>query len=415
MAIALIDCLHFYVSCERLFRPDLNGQPVVVLSNNDGCAVALSAEARALGLERGSAWFFHRHLRQVRLFSSNYVLYGDISARLMRFVAARVPNIEVYSIDEAFVTLPPTADPLTFIEALRLDIQQAIGIPVRIGLGSTKTQAKCACALIKSERPPNHCYVLGRDRALSQELRQVPVTAIWGIGPAAGRKLHATGVVNAAELAALDERWVLRNLTITGYRIQQELRGIAAIGMERAHALRQHVSCSRGFSRPISSLAELAEAVSSYAEVAIEKLRRHRLEATEILVYIATDPFRPAQRKYYNQARHALPGASSSLLVIIPICMQLLQSIYRSGYAYKKAGVLLLKLHPATHHQHELFTDHERDERLMAALDTIQQRFGRRRIFMASSGIPARRQWQTRAALRSPRFTTCWQELPEVF
>ena len=415
---ALVDCNNFYASCERVFTPRLEGQPIVVLSNNDGCVVARSNEAKALGIGMGVPEFQIRPLlraHRVRVFSSNYRLYGDMSQRVMETLEQFCPDLEVYSIDEAFLSLGGFAQRnLTeYGRQIRRTVKQWTGLPVSVGTAETKTLAKIANRIAK--RTPDIegvCDLLAcpdRDTLLSR----VAVEDVWGIGRNHARVLNQHGITTALQLRGVDDQWIRRRMGIVGLRLVMELRGISCLDLEQCPAPKQSLTCSRAFGTLISTLTEMEEAVSVYTSRVAEKLRREQLAAMVLTVCLTTNEFKEGPQ-YSNALTLNLPIATDSTTDLIRSALQGIRAIYRDGYRYKKAGVMLTDLVPSSQRQADLFDyrDREKSKRLMSALDSINDRWGAGSLQYASSGIS--NALKTQFHRRSPAYTTDWDALPIV-
>ncbi|MBU1230931.1 MAG: Y-family DNA polymerase [Proteobacteria bacterium] len=417
---ALVDCNNFYASCERLFRPELTGRPVVVLSNNDGCVIARSAEAKALGIPMGAPAFqWERRFRAsgVAVFSSNFALYGDLSARIMTILEDMAPGVEVYSIDEAFLDLSGVADLEALCRAMRERVLRWVGIPVSIGLASTKTLAKLANRVAKKQ--PRHGGVFALEGAQSVEavLGATEVGDVWGIGPRHARRLWARGARTALDFARLPRAWVRREMSVVGLCTQLELSGVSCLSLERAPAARKSLLCSRSFGRLVSERGHLREAVASYAVRVAEKLRREGAEAATVQVFIATPRHRENLPQHSATATIALRTPTAHTPEIIRAALRALDQCFRSGYEYQKAGVMLLGLAPACARQISLLDqdpgERRRQQALMGALDAANRRFGNGALRYAITTAPDR-PWHMRQLRRSPRYTTNWGELPRV-
>ncbi len=412
--IALVDCNSFYVSCERVFDPALLGRPVIVLSNNDGCVVALSAEAKALGLVRGRPLFqiaalVRRHGVVVR--SSNYSLYGDMSRRVMATLARFSPDLEIYSIDEAFLDLDGFRgrDLAAYGREIRRTVLRWTGIPVSIGLASTKTLAKVAGHLAK--KSPEGVVLLAEAAEIERALEATAVGEVWGVGPQYARKLQASGLSTARQLRDTDPAWIRRVMTVGGVRTAMELRGIASLPLVQGVPLPQSIVRSRSFSKPVESLDELRAAVSVHLSTAAEKLRQAGAVAGRVSVFILTNRFRPDQPQHCGSDGVKLQEPTADTPLLLGRAVAILERLFRPGHVYKKAGVTLTELSRADAVQLTLFetADRERSRRLMAALDHINGRLGDDTVHAASCGFG--QDWQMRREHHSPRYTTCWQEL----
>jgi DNA polymerase V len=414
----LIDCNNFYVSCERLFQPTLLGKPVVVLSNNDGCVIARSDEAKALGIPMGLPAFKLAALvkeHPIEVYSSNYTLYGDLSARVMTTLTEWTPEVEVYSIDEAFLkfaTLP--LDALTaYGQTMRATIHQWTGIPVSIGIASTKTLAKLANRLAKRSPEAQGVVALTSPSEIEAVLACTPIEDIWGIGPGYTRRLHAREIRTALQLRDVNDRWIRQELGIVGLRLVWELRSISCLPLELCPPPKQSLMVSRSFGRPITTLSEMREAVATYMTRAAEKLRRHHVAAGVLTVFLMTSRF-TEEPQYSNCVTMPLPVAIQDTAELIGHALRGVEQIFREGYRYQKAGVILTALVPAHQVQTHLFDSHdrERSQKLMAVIDMINAEWGSGTIRYAAMGL--RPAWIMRCARRSPRYTTRWEELAVV-
>ncbi|MBW6520598.1 MAG: Y-family DNA polymerase [Desulfoarculaceae bacterium] len=415
---ALVDCNNFYVSCERLFRPELNGKPVVVLSNNDGCIVARSNEAKALGIPMGAPFFKFRGLlarHNVHVFSSNYALYGDLSSRVMKVLQQMEADVAVYSIDEAFVSLPVTQiwNRGKYAAELREKVRKHVGIPVSIGIATTRTLAKIANRVAKKEARYQGIFDLVDNRQTEEILARTAVNDVWGIGSRSTEKLQRHGIHTALDLKRADETWVRKHLTVVGARTVMELNETPCISLEKAPPCSKSIITSRTFGQPITDIGNLREAVISYASIAAEKLRKQGAEANTLNLFITTGLF-DEQSSYSNNQTVTFPRPTSSTSVLVTAALQCLKSIYRPDYRYRKAGVMLAGIVSQGYRQQELFsrTTVKEEKPLMAALDRINNKWGRHII---QYGMTAGdRPWSMQQSRKSPAYTTNWQELPVV-
>lgn len=417
---ALVDCNNFYASCERLFQPGLNGKPIVVLSNNDGCIVARSNEAKALGIPMGAPMFKMKYLIEkhgVHVFSSNYALYGDLSHRVMDVLRQMECNVEVYSIDEAFLSLPVNKvwDRLEYVAELRERVRKHVGIPVSIGIATTKTLAKIANRVAKKNPQHQGVFDLVGNSQMNQILQGTDVGDVWGIGRRSAEKLIRRGIYTAYDLKHADETWIRKHLTVVGARTVMELNEIPCISLEKAPPCPKSIVTSRTFGHPITDIENLREAVISYVSLAAEKLRKQEVEADSLNLYITTGPF-DEQSNYSNNQTITLARPTSSTPDLIAAALSCLKSIYRPGYRYRKAGVMLTGIVKQGYRQQELFSPlvpAKEDKSLMAALDKINDKWGRRTIqygMITDSDKP----WSMQQARKSPAYTTNWHELPVV-
>ncbi len=438
---ALVDCNNFYVSCERVFAPQLEGQPVVVLSNNDGCLISRSDEAKALGLKMGEPYHLVRPLlaqHGVRVFSSNYALYGDMSRRVVQVLAGFTAGVEVYSIDEAFLDfggmglLEP--DLLAYGQRVRATLKTHTGIPTCVGIAPTKTLAKLANRLARAHGQQG-VLVLPDAARWQEALALAPVESIWGVGRRYGHKLQEMGVSTGADLAALPEQWLRRHLGgVVGQRLWRELHGQPCLDWNPAEwdddhdqlrpgaASRHSVTCTRSFGRPQHEAAVLAEAVATFTAKAAVKLRRHGLAAHLVTVILGTDRYAPAAGPATRTAVLHLPEATNETAVLTQTALQGLRQLCRPGVAYQRAGILFGGLEPVGQAQLSLFSapaaDQQRRQQLMTTLDALNTRYGRPLVQLAAAGVarpvagqPLAPVWAGRSAHRSPRYTTGWDEL----
>ena len=448
----LVDANNFYVSCERVFQPRYEKRPVVVLSNNDGNVVSRSAEVKALGIPMGAPYFEVKDLLKANntaVFSSNYALYGSMSARVMYCLAQRVPAIEIYSIDEAFLDLHGLEQHLTpylgrleeLAQTLRTAVKRRTGIPTCVGIAPTKTLAKLANRLAK--KLPDLAGVLYLDSAERQAwaLRQVPVGDVWGVGRQYAAKLTAAGIDSAADLTRVSEAWARKHLGgVVGARLVQELQGRPCAGLypsEDGSLSRQSISCSRSFGQPLTSYADVLAAVATFLTRAAEKLRAHGDQAHVLTVYLSKNRFDPRVLPPYSRsATLTLPGGpTADTLVLLNYAGTLLRRLWEPGVAYHKAGVVLDGLEPpGTGQQLDLFAPAApplvlpekpallpQRPNLMARLDALNERFGRGTVRVATA-VPApshlvnngtvnRSPWEGKAQWRSPAFTTRLEDL----
>lgn len=417
---ALVDCNNFYVSCERLFDPGLIDRPVIVLSNNDGCAVARSNEAKALGIRFGAPFHEIKELveaRGVAVFSSNYTLYADISRRVMKTLEAQAPRMEVYSIDEAFLDLRGlSADRReSFCRDLHRSVRQWTGIPVSIGVAPTKTLAKAANRLAKKSPRTGGVLDLTDLRWRERALASMAAEDVWGVGPRLARRLAAGGIRTARDLRDAPARQIRRRFSVVLERTLLELSGIPALGLEEHPQPRLSITTSRSFGRKVTALAELREAVASYVARASEKLRAQGLLAGALSVFVQTNPFSKRDPQYQASRLFTPPEATDDAFTLIRLALEGTASLYRSGFRYHKAGVMLLDLVPARQHQPSLFACGDgrlRARRLMRTVDDLNRRLGGGAVRFGAEGLnPA---WSMRRERKSPAFTTQWTELPRV-
>ena len=410
----LADCNNFYVSCEHVFQPDLARRPVIVLSNNDGCVVARSPEAKRLGIAMGVPLFQVRSIverHDVEVMSSNYALYGDLSERVMSLFAAAAPRIEVYSIDECFLDLDRLAIPDlgSWLRDLRSKVHRWTGIPVSIGTGPTKTLAKLANRLAKSSPRTDGVLDLANNPAwIEPALSRTAVGDIWGIGPRRAKMLGEAGLRTALDLRAAPDGWVRKRMGIVGLRIVHELRGIACHALETQPPAKQSTCVSRTFARAVRDPGEVRDAIASFAERAAAKLRAARQVCGALQVFVATDRFDPTAARHSASGSAGFTTPTADSRPIAAAASRIFEDIRREGVVYRKAGVLLLDLSPEDSVAPTLFPETP-DDRLMPAVDAINKRHGRGAIGLGLAATGAA--WRMRQLYRSPRFTTRWQEL----
>ena len=417
---ALIDCNNFYASCERAFRPELNGRPVVVLSNNDGCVIARSEEAKALGVGMGTPYFKCRSLldrRGVAVFSSNYALYGDMSARVMRILSRFCPAVEVYSIDEAFCDLTGVpGGPEAYARRVRATVRAWTGIPVSVGIARTKTLAKLANRFAKRQPRCRGVFDLDASPAPDRVLRWTDIGDVWGVGPRHAKRLRARGVDNALLFRDLKRDWVQKKMTVSGLHTLLELRGFPCLGFQAGPADKKTIVSSRSFGRPVTRLDHMLEAAAQYTTRAAEKLRRQGSVASAIMVSLQTNSFKLGQPQYANALSVPLSVATAHTPTLIRAARAGMESIFREGYEYKKCSVMLSGLEPEHGRWLSLLAlppdDRPNDGPLMRAVDAVNNRWGRDTVSFAASGTA--RQWRMKREMRSPRYTTVWEEIPTV-
>ena len=419
--LALIDANNFYASCEQAFDPALLGRPVVVLSNNDGCVVSRSSEARQLGIAMGRPYFqiaeqLARHGVVVR--SSNYALYGDMSQRLMSSLEPCVADLEVYSIDEAFARLPRPrhGDLNRWASGLRSRIRHSLGLPIAIGLAPTKVLAKLANRIAKADSRHAGVFDLGSVADPSPWLEQTPVEEVWGVGRQLSRWCRLRGISNARQLRDMASGELRAKAGVVGLRLQLELQGVSCLPLEEEPAAKRETCVSRSFSQPITEEQQLRQAVASYVVRAAEKLRRQGQRAGRLTVFARTSPFAPG---FYSQtASLVLPLASNDTAVLLQAALRLVPSLYRPHKRFAKAGVLLQELQPEQQLQHHLLApltaeQQRRREALMQHIDALNRRYGRGCVQWGACGLdPA---WAMRREQLSRAATTRFSDLPTAW
>lgn len=406
----LIDCNSFYVSCERVFNPKLWKKPVVVLSNNDGCVIARSKEAKQLGIPMGAPVFQYEQLlreKNVYVYSSNYTLYGDMSQRVMQVVGQFSHRIEIYSIDEAFLAIA-AKNPLELARIIRKKVLRWTGIPVSIGIGTTKTLAKLANHIAKKNEELGGVFWLQSEKEIDRALAKTALEDIWGIGRRLSYRLKGHGIHTPLAFKRAPNEWIRRLFSTTLVKTALELRGISCLQLEEVYAPRKSITCSRSFGKTVTGLEELKEAISTYTASASETLREQESLTGYLTVFLQTSPF--IKTPYANSATLSLPEPTDYTPRLITYAKLCLQQIFRFGYEYKKVGVIFLDLSSKTCFQRDLFVSSSPIEgRAMQILDRINASFGKNALQFAAEGI--QKKWKMQRAHTSSRFTTKWNEL----
>ena len=423
---AIVDCNSFYCSCERVFRPELINKPVVVLSNNDGCIVSRSDEAKTLGVEMAGPYFLAKPLiekHDVKTFSSNYNLYGDMSYRVMETLRSLVgkENVEVYSVDEAFLNFSNLDKQLLYDYALhiRKTVEQWTGISVSVGVAPTKTLAKIANHIAKKNKVASKCVTALMDAdEIRSVLKQTRVNGIWGIGHAYAGKLISWGITSAWELSNMTEDWAHRHMGgVVGVRLVRELKGIPCIEMDSPLETKKMIATTRMFGKNVTELSDIKEAIATYITRAAEKLRRQHCAASAINIFIVAKEESHSANFSHGatlSAYNTLPMPTSVTSELITPAMQLTEQIFKHGHEYKKAGVMLSGLVPDSSIQSNLFVEPVQNNKryLMNVIDNLNSSMRDDTVKFASSGLS--RNWKMRREFRSPRYTSRWQELREV-
>lgn len=413
---ALVDCNNFYASCEQVFNPRLEKKPLLILSNNDGCVIARSQRAKELGVKMGDPAYLYREKAEkgeINMLSSNFALYADMSERVMQTLASFSPDMEVYSIDEAFFLLEESLDLAKEAAAMRRKVKQWTGIPVSIGIGPTKTLAKLAGKIAKEEKERQGVMVLTSTEEIRELLKKAAPHEIWGIGSGLSAKLQKQRIYTAQELASAEDGWIRKNLGAGGYRTVLELRGIPCIPLSVEKEKKQSIVCSRSFQAPATSLESLSTAVAAFAARASKKLREQESLAGFLSVFISTSPFK---EPYISRSCHIqIPTPTAYTPSLIALAKKGLSEIFIPGHEYKKAGVLLGDFSDRDARQLDLFSSgapSEKKEKAMEVLDRINHRYDKPAIRFAAEGIkPA---WKSKPSRVSPKFTTSWHELLRV-
>lgn len=394
--VGLIDCNNFFVSCERVFNPALRDRPVVVFSNNDGCAVSMSIEAKALGIKRGDPMFKIADLCEshgVGMLSGNHRLYGDMSSRVMATIASKVEKMEIYSIDEAFLSFEglPNDGLVEYGREIVRDVRRSTGIPTSLGIAPTKTLAKVASRFAKLYAGYHNCCMIDSEQKRRKALELTAVKEVWGIGRRLSKKLAEYGIASALQLAELDKTTVERLFSMTGEKTWRELNGEPCVDFQPFEPARKQLCCSRSFSKGLTSIDDLSAAIASFAAVVGRKLREKHLCAASMSVFIHTDSFKKYDLQYFNSAHHSLVEPTADTMTLTECASDCLKAIFRKGYSYKKAGVLIAETVDAEHIQQSLFgnnADRERRSRLMSTMDDINHRNGTNDIIHTASYRP---------------------------
>jgi len=417
--IALIDCNNFYASCERVFNPKLVGVPIVVLSNNDGMIVARSQEAKDIGIGMAEPLFkiqdkIKKH--GVAVFSSNYTLYGDMSQRVMTILESFCPDVEIYSIDEAFLNLRgfEREDLNEYGKKIKNTIRKWTGLPVTVGIGETKTLAKIANRLGKKSKKAGGVLNLYNSRFRDTALKRTEVEDIWGVGRQYGKLLRKHGINSAYELSLANDSWIKKRMTVMGMRTVLELRGTPCIKLEYSPPPKKAIVSSRSFGKLTSSYEDVSQAVANYVTRAAVKLRKQRSAVRILSVFLRTNPFKTELPQYHNGVMVELPVPTDSTAELLEFATKGLVQIFKPEYKYQKAGVMLTGIVPYDRSQFAMFDSENRNrmKEVTEVMDSINERFGKETMFYASLGI--KREWSMRRDMKSPNYTTNWKELPVV-
>ena len=416
-SIALIDCNNFYASCERIFNPRLIGKPIVVLSNNDGCIITRSAEAKELGIKMGEPYFKAKKIidkNNVRVFSSNYSLYGDISQRVMETLARFASDVEIYSIDEAFLGLNgfENYELSKYCKYIRRTIKQWVGIPVSIGVSTTKTLSKIANNLAKKNKEYDGVCILKSWFDINEALKLTSIEDVWGIGRRLSVFLKKYKINTAYDFTQLDKGWIRKNMGVVGEKTFLELCGVSCIELELIPSDKKSCCVSRSFSKPVEKIDDLEESVSSYGTRVAEKIREEGLVAESMSIFVLTNYFNRKEKQYSNSIKLQLPYPTNNSIKIVKRALEGIKKIYREGYRYKKAGVILYGLTKAKQTRGLLDYDRESSDSIMNTLDRINERYGSSTIRLASEGVD--KSWSMRRESVSPCYTTRFDDLVEA-
>ena len=410
--LALADCNNFYASCERVFQPKLEGKPILVLSNNDGFVIARSNESKALGIKMGVPVFKVKSIIQqhnVHVFSSNFSLYGDLSKRVMSTMRQEVKAMEVYSIDEAFMDFTGEGDPLSKGIALKQKVKQHTGIPISIGIAPTKTLCKVA-GLIAKKHTKTGVFVLDSPELINRALKWLPVEDLWGVGRRHGRMLKNMGINTAHDLCRAEESWVKRRLSVVGLRMVKELKGIPCFPLDENSSRKKNICTSRSFGKKVTDIKDLKESLSNYASNCAYKLRKQKSCATRVSLFIHTNPFKPTDKQYKGFTSFILDSPTNDSMEIVRFALKGLEKIYRPGYNYKKAGVIVGDIVPQQQQQLSLFDsiDRQKQQSVMSTLDKINEKMGRDKVRLAVQGQS--RKWKMKREKLSPSYSTRIEE-----
>ena len=413
--VALIDCNSFYVSCERLFNPKINNKPVVVLSNNDGCVISRSTEAKKIGIKMGEPHFKIKELikkKNVHIFSSNYALYGDISRRVMKTLKSFSDRIEIYSIDEAFIDLShiEEKEAENYGKEIRKRILKWTGIPTSVGISNTKTLSKVANHIAKKDKTG----VIYLKENIDQSLKNFHISNIWGVGKQLSKLYIKNGIDTAFKLKNISNSWVKKSTNVLGAKTVMELRGVSCINLETQEAKRKSCCVSRSFGKKVSSLEKLQESVTTHCLNAAEKIRHDNQTARSITIYIRTSPFNKNRKYYSNSITIDLPVSTSNSLELVKTAINGLEKIYKYGYFYQKAGIILSKLAESSENELNLLAPimENKSETLMKAIDFTNVKYGRNTVSIAQSGI--NNSWKMRKEYSSNIDTASFDSLPKI-
>jgi DNA polymerase V len=422
-SIALIDVNNFYVSCERVFNPKLKNKPVVVLSNNDGCAVARSNEVKALGVGMGAPWFKFKDLAKrhgIIAMSSNYALYADMSNRVMSILRQYSPDQEVYSIDESFLDLTgfQSRDLIKYSQHMRKRILKWTGLPVCVGIGSTKTLSKLANHCAKKRPIFNGVCNFNAMPPIELDalLGQIEVGEIWGVGRRLAPKLQGLGFNTVLDLKRADPERLRQQFSVVMEKTIRELNGTVCIEMEEISPNKKQILRSRSFGYPVTDYNSLAESITLYMSSAAERLRRQQSFAGSVHVFITTSPFKPDQPFYANSMTISIPSPTDDTRRLVQVALWILKQLYKANFNYAKAGVMLGELVPAAGVQTDLFSQAQLSSKsadLMIAMDKINRKMGKESIKLASEGF--KRPWKMKQENKSPSYTTLWKDIPVIF
>ena len=413
--IALADCNNFYASCERVFNPKLKNKPVIVLSNNDGCVIARSNEAKTLGIKMGEPVFKIKNIidqNKVYVFSTNFALYGDMSSRVMSLLNDMVPSLEIYSIDEAFLDFDGIRHCDQLVYDIKAKVQKSTGIPISIGVGKTKTLAKISNYIAK-KYCKNNVFIIEENSNFSELFKKIPISKLWGIGNSYSFILNNYGVKTIYDFMCLNESWVQKTMNIVGLKMLRELKGESCFPIDLSPSTKKNISTSRTFKNDISDMRLLKQAVSNHAVRCAEKLRKQKSSGRYIGVFLKTNPFKKRARYHSTYNFSILSTATNDSIDIVGTANKLLESIYKKGYEYKKSGVVISDIVPENQVQLSLFNNpknHSKRQKLFDKIDFINRTMGRDKVRILAQGIPEKLKQEN----LSPCYTTRWEDLLRV-
>ena len=416
---ALIDCNNFYVSCERVFDPALNGKPVVVLSNNDGCAISRSNEAKKLGIPMGAPAFkyekvFKQH--KVKIFSSNFPLYGDMSSRVMNILSSYTPNIEIYSIDEAFLEFKgfQEYDLEVYCKEIQKKVLKWTGIPISIGIAPTKALAKVASRISKKfPKKTNGVYMIKSEQNRIKALKWLEIKNVWGIGFRHAKRLRSFKINNAYDFVSLPDDWVRKQMSVVGLRLKKELEGESVLCLEENRSPKKAIATTRSFKGTITDFEKIKERVSTFAVCCAEKLRSQKSTCNAVYVFVRSNKFQKNKPQYRNGILMTIPFATNSNMVISKYATEGLKKIFRSGFNYKKSGVIVMAINSIKNYQTNLFeNENPKHRKLMKTIDYIQKKDGQSKIKLASQDLKKR--WKMKQERLSNLYTTKINDIIEL-
>ena len=413
--IALADCNNFYASCERVFNPKLKNKPVIVLSNNDGCVIARSNEAKTLGIKMGEPVFKIKNIidqNKVYVFSTNFALYGDMSSRVMSLLNDMAPSLEIYSIDEAFLDFDGIRHCDQLVYDIKAKVQKSTGIPISIGVGKTKTLAKISNYIAK-KYCKNNVFIIEENSNFSELFKKIPISKLWGIGNSYSFILNNYGVKTIYDFMCLNESWVQKTMNIVGLKMLRELKGESCFPIDSSPSTKKNISTSRTFKNDISDMRLLKQAVSNHAVRCAEKLRKQKSSGRYIGVFLKTNPFKKRARYHSTYNFSILSTATNDSIDIVGTANKLLESIYKKGYEYKKSGVVISDIVPENQVQLSLFNNpknHSKRQKLFDKIDFINRTMGRDKVRILAQGIPEKLKQEN----LSPCYTTRWEDLLRV-